>query len=65
MLRLALKFAFEILKVRKVTIGVLENNPGAYACYKAVGFRDVAMNEPEYYPVMSESVKCLELEMEA
>lgn len=63
MLRLALKFAFEILKVKKVTIGVLENNPGAYRCYKAVGFRDVAMAQPEYYPIMGESVKCLELEM--
>lgn len=64
MLRLALKFAFEILKVKKVTIGVLENNPGAYRCYKAVGFKDVATAEPEYYPIMGESVKCLELEME-
>lgn len=62
MLRLALKYALEILKVKKVTIGVLENNPGAYRCYKAVGFQDVTMVEPEYYPIMGERVKCLELE---
>ena len=40
MLRLAMQYASEILKVRKITIGVLENNPGAYRCYRAVGFRD-------------------------
>ena len=63
MLRLALKYAFEILKVRKVTIGVLENNPGAYRCYKSVGFGDVPMSEPTYYTIMGEDVKCLELEI--
>lgn len=64
MLQLALQFAFEILKVRKVTIGVLENNLGAYRCYKAVGFKDVVISQPEYYSIMGESVKCLELETE-
>lgn len=65
MLRLSLQFAFEILKVRKVTLGVLENNPGAYRCYKAAGFWDVPMDPPEYYPFMGEKVKCLELELDA
>ena len=32
MLELALGCAFDILKVQKVTLGVLENNPGAYYC---------------------------------
>lgn len=64
MLRLALSFAFDILKVKKVTLGVLENNPGAYYCYKAAGFRDVPMDELEYYLLMGENVKCLELESE-
>ena len=62
MLGLALRFAFDILKVQKVTLGVLENNPGAYHCYQAAGFRDVHMDEPEYYHLMGEDVKCLELE---
>ena len=64
MLRLALKYAYEILKAKKVTIGVLENNPGAYHCYKAVGFRDVAMATPEYYSILGQQVKCLEMEIE-
>ena len=64
MLRLALRYAFDILKARKVTLGVLENNPGAYYCYKAAGFRDVPMDEPEYYQLMGEKIKCLELETE-
>ena len=62
MLGLALRFAFDILKVQKVTLGVLENNPGAYHCYKAAGFKDAPMDEPEYYHLMGEDVKCLELE---
>ena len=63
MLRLALRYAFDILKVQKVTLGVLENNPGAYYCYKAAGFKDVPMDEPAYYHLMGEDVKCLELEI--
>lgn len=62
MLGLALRFAFDILKVQKVTLGVLENNPGAYHCYKEAGFKDVPMDEPEYYQLMGEMIKCLELE---
>lgn len=41
MLKLGLKYAFEILKVEKVTIGVFENNFSAYKCYKNIGFKEV------------------------
>jgi ribosomal protein S18 acetylase RimI-like enzyme len=58
------RYAFEILKAKKVTLGVLENNPGAYHCYKAAGFRDVTRAEPEYYHLLGQQVKCLELEQE-
>ena len=64
MLGLALRFAFDVLKVQKVTLGVLENNPNAYRCYQAAGFRDVTSDQPEYYHLMGKDVKCLELEME-
>ena len=63
MLRLALQFASDIFKADKVTLGVLENNPGAYYCYKAAGFRDVTGEEPEYYILMGKKIKCLELEI--
>ncbi len=64
MIRLSLKYAFDILKADKVTIGVFENNPSAYNCYKAAGFKDVPLDEPEYYSVFGEKWKCLELEAE-
>ena len=64
MLKLALDYAFDVLGARKVTLGVLENNPSAYHCYKAAGFRDVAMEDPEYYELMGKRIKCLELETE-
>ena len=63
MLSLALKYSFEILKVEKVTLGVFENNLPAYYCYKSVGFKDVIMQHSEYYNVLNECWKCLELEI--
>lgn len=38
MVKLAVKYAFEMLKVKRVTLGVFDVNPGAEACYKKVGF---------------------------
>lgn len=64
MLKLAQDYAFDVLKAEKVTLGVLENNPSAYRCYKASGFRDVSQEAPEYYALMGRQIKCLELEME-
>jgi len=63
MLLLSLKYAFDILKAGKVTIGVFENNVSAYNCYKSVGFRDVTTERPEYLHVMGEDWKCLEMEI--
>lgn len=63
LLSLSLKYAFEILKVEKVTLGVFENNEPAYYCYKAVGFEDVVLNETDCYYVLNEYWKCLELEI--
>ena len=64
MLRLAMQYASGILKVRKITICVLENNPGAYRCYRSVGFRDADI-EPSVFHLMGQEVRCLELEWEA
>ena len=64
MLELALKFAFDILKVSKVTLGVFENNPSAYYCYKAVGFKEISLEQDEYYHIFGEKWKCIELEVD-
>ena len=63
MLELALKFAFEILKAEKVTLGVFENNPSAYYCYKAAGFQEITMEEDEYSAILGEKWKCIEMEV--
>lgn len=63
MLELALKYAFEILKVEKVTLGVFDNNMPAYYCYKAVGFREIAMEEKEKCNICGETWNVLELEI--
>lgn len=64
MLKLGLKFAFEIYGAKKVSLGVFENNESAYRCYKAVGFKDVVLERPEAYIALGEEWKCLELEMD-
>ena len=48
MLNTGLKYAFDVLKVDKVTIGVFENNERAHKCYKNAGFvdREVVEHEP-------------------
>ena len=63
MLHLASRYAFEILKAEKVTLGVFENNQPAYWCYRAAGFREVKTDQPETYHVLDEDWKCLELEL--
>lgn len=63
MLQLSIQYAFEILKVQKITLGVFENNKQAYQCYKSVGFNDVELDSAEYYHVLDEEWKCLELEL--
>lgn len=63
MLLLGIKFAREIFGAKKVSLGVFENNQSAYCCYKAVGFKDVVLEQTEKYTVLGEEWKCLELEM--
>ena len=62
MLRLAVKYSFEILKAEKITLGVFENNTSAHGCYKSVGFKEIDMEEPWYYHGMGEAWKCVEME---
>ena len=64
MLLLALQYARTFLGAKKVTLGVLENNPGAYRCYRSVGFRETTTQAPEFYHLMGRSIRCIELEQE-
>ena len=64
MLRLGLKFAFELYGAKKASLGVFENNPAAWHCYRAVGFRDVELETTETYRIFGENWKCRELEIE-
>lgn len=61
MIMLALQYAFDILKVDRVTIGVFDNNIPAYECYKRAGFNDNTDVENEVYSIMGQKWECLEL----
>lgn len=61
MIKLALTYAFEIYGASKVTLGVFENNEPAHYCYKAAGFKDCILEEPETYEVMGEKWGCIEM----
>lgn len=64
MLTAALKYAFEIMGADKVTIGVFENNPAAYHCYRSVGFHEAEPAVTEMYRIKDEEWKCIDLETE-
>jgi len=61
MLNLSLKYAFEIMKVEQVTLGVYDNNPSAEKCYRSIGFVDNPEKETHIVKVKDEEWKCLEL----
>ena len=63
MLRLGLKYAFEIYGAKQASLGVFENNRAAERCYRAAGFRDTAGEQTTLYPILGENWKCLELEL--
>ena len=64
MLGMAVKYAAEFLGAKKLTIGVLDNNPGALRCYLGAGFREVPQAEPVYYELLGQRIRCIELEMD-
>lgn len=53
MISLAIKYAYEILKVKTVTLAVFDNNPSALNCYKASGFVEVSLHK-EIFPYNDE-----------
>ncbi|MBR6954820.1 MAG: GNAT family N-acetyltransferase [Clostridia bacterium] len=61
MLRQALVYAFRVYGAEKVSLGVLEDNLPAYACYRAVGFRETGIRET--YPICGVAHVAAELEI--
>lgn len=63
MVQMAVRYAFDMLKAEKITLGVFENNPSAYYCYKAAGFQETSMEEDMFYEILGEKWKCIEMEI--
>ncbi len=61
MLKLGIKFAFELYGASKVILEVFENNPNAYYCYKSVGFKE--NNNIISYNLCDEKWKSIEMEI--
>ena len=49
MLKLAVKYAFEIAKANAVQLNVFPENPGAKKCYEKVGFKERALTEGAFH----------------
>ena len=63
MLKAGLKYAFDILKAEKVTLGVYEPNIRAYKCYEAAGFVRSSEFEDHVENIDGEEIKVVELEI--
>ena len=61
MLKLGMKFAFELYGITKVSLEVFDNNPDAYYCYKSVGFRE--NGNITSYDLCGEKWKSIEMEI--
>ena len=63
MMNLAVRYAFDFLKVKRITLGVFENNLPAYRCYRAAGFRETPNCGASWYTIGTENWKCIEMEL--
>lgn len=61
MLRLGMRYAFEIYGVKQVSLGVFENNESAYHCYLSAGFTDIHQNE--IYEINNNKWNCIEMKL--
>lgn len=61
MLKLGIKFAFELYGASKVLLEVFENNSNAYYCYKSVGFNE--NNNITSYNLCGEEWTSIEMEI--
>ena len=67
MLRLAIRYAFDVLQVKRVSLGVFANNPKAAYCYEAAGLKEKGENSRYNCKVTlstgEEIWECIELEL--
>ncbi|MBR1862493.1 MAG: GNAT family N-acetyltransferase [Ruminococcus sp.] len=61
MVRLALSYAFLILKVHTVSLGVFEENTPALRCYLRAGFKVDESAKAEHFDIGQEKWRCKEL----
>lgn len=61
MLALSIRYGLDLLKAETISLGVFENNPAAFHCYRAAGFRVVEKPEKEVYHVLGETWPCIEM----
>ena len=63
MIQMAIRYAFDMLQAEKVTLGVFENNPSAYYCYKAAGFQEIPQEKRYIFDFYGEQWACIEMEV--
>lgn len=64
MVSMAVRYAFEFLKVKKVSLGVFVNNTAAIKCYRSCGFQEMKLESTERYCCMGEIWDCMEMVLE-
>lgn len=63
MLKLALKFAFELLNADECNLGVFDNNSSAFHCYKSVGFEETGKSFEFKFGPFEEMWRVIELDI--
>lgn len=61
MLRQAMHYAFEFLKVKRITLGVFADNLNAFHCYQAAGFWEMRGTDTQSYDILGEKWVCKEM----
>ena len=64
MIQMAIKYVFDMLKAKKLILGVFDNNTSAYNCYKAVGFKEIPMEQDSVYEIYGEKTRLIWMSME-
>lgn len=61
MIQMAMQYAFDMLGAEQLTLGVFENNPSAYYCYKAAGFKEIETEQDFVFEILGEKWRCIEM----